>query len=50
MKNCNDDRLCANEGCPRIAEEGSRFCASCDLEWSLFHRDARQREVGAARQ
>ena len=45
-----EQRLCANEGCGRAAEEGGRFCASCGLEWSLFHRDARAREAGAARQ
>jgi len=33
---------CANEGCGRLAEGGTRCCASCGLEWTLFHRDARQ--------
>ena len=32
---------CANEGCARPAEEGSRFCGSCGLEWMLLRRDAR---------
>jgi hypothetical protein len=32
---------CDNEGCRQLAEEGSLFCASCGLEWTLFHRDAR---------
>lgn len=34
---------CANEACgrPAEAEEGSPFCASCGLEWTLFHRDTR---------
>ena len=50
MNDAKDEQLCANEGCPRVAEGGSRLCASCDLEWSLFHRDAREREVGKARQ
>ena len=35
---------CANEGCGRAAEEGSRLCAECSLEWSLFHREARRPE------
>jgi hypothetical protein len=32
---------CFNEGCRKPAEEGSLFCASCGLEWALFHRDVR---------
>ena len=35
---------CANEGCGKLAEEGSPFCASCGLEWALFHRDERGRK------
>jgi rRNA maturation endonuclease Nob1 len=36
---------CANEGCRKPAEEESLFCASCGLEWTLFHRDARGQKV-----
>jgi hypothetical protein len=35
---------CANTGCPRPAEEGERFCASCGLERALFRREARRPE------
>ena len=42
MRNLNEDRKrCANEGCERIAEEGSVLCAECSLEWALFHRELR---------
>jgi hypothetical protein len=34
---------CANEGCGKPADEGSRFCASCGLEWMLLRRDTRER-------
>jgi hypothetical protein len=33
---------CANEGCGKPPEDGSRFCASCGLEWMLLRRDARE--------
>lgn len=47
MKNPTEQRrICANEGCRRGAEEGSRLCASCDLEWTLFHRERRAGEAG----
>jgi rRNA maturation endonuclease Nob1 len=48
MKDSKEKKTrCANEGCGKIAEEGSQFCASCGLEWMLFHRDARgqKREI-----
>jgi hypothetical protein len=32
---------CANEGCPRPAAPGERFCETCDLDRSLFQRDLR---------
>jgi hypothetical protein len=35
------ETLCANGGCGRAAEEDSRLCAECNLEWSLFHRETR---------
>ena len=42
MKDEKDERTrCANEDCQKTAEEGSLFCASCGLEWALFHREAR---------
>jgi rRNA maturation endonuclease Nob1 len=42
MKDLKEKKTrCANEGCGKLAEEGSQFCASCGLEWTLFHRDAR---------
>jgi uncharacterized Zn finger protein (UPF0148 family) len=41
MKDAKEKKRCVNEGCGRLAEEGSLFCASCGLEWTLFHRDAR---------
>ena len=33
---------CANEGCGKPADEGSRFCASCGLDWMLRRRDTRR--------
>jgi hypothetical protein len=33
---------CANEGCVRLADDGSCFCASCGLEWMLLRRDTRR--------
>jgi hypothetical protein len=39
--------VCANEGCGRPAER--RFCDSCALEWSLFHREERAREESERR-
>jgi hypothetical protein len=36
---------CANEGCGRPADDGSRFCASCGLEWMLLRRDTRWDEA-----
>jgi hypothetical protein len=42
MKKENDDkRICSNPGCGRPAQDDSSLCGSCDLEWSLFHREAR---------
>ena len=42
MKDEKDEKArCANEGCQQPAEEGSPDCASCGLEWTLFHREAR---------
>ena len=34
-------RRCANETCPREAEDAERYCAECGLERSLFLRDRR---------
>jgi hypothetical protein len=36
---------CANEGCGKPADDGSRFCASCGLEWMLLRRDRRGDEA-----
>jgi len=33
---------CANEGCPRPAERGERWCATCGLERALYRREARR--------
>jgi rRNA maturation endonuclease Nob1 len=38
---------CANEGCGKPAEEDSRFCASCGLEWMLLRRDTREKPPAA---
>jgi hypothetical protein len=32
---------CSNEGCGRLA--AATYCEACELEWSLFHREARTR-------
>jgi hypothetical protein len=48
MSERNETVTCGNEGCGKPAEDGSRFCASCGLEWMLLRRDAR-REVPADR-
>ncbi len=43
MKNEEDEKkLCANEGCPRPAEEGEDFCETCGLERSLLRREERR--------
>ena len=43
MKNETENTpRCANEGCGRPADDGSRFCASCGLEWMLLRRDRRR--------
>jgi hypothetical protein len=37
------DRVgCANEGCPRPAETGERWCSTCGLERALYRREARR--------
>jgi hypothetical protein len=41
MKEREDTRICANEGCGKPADDGSRFCPSCGLEWMLLRRDTR---------
>jgi hypothetical protein len=42
MKKEEDEKKpCANEGCPRPAEQGEDFCETCGLEWSLLRRDKR---------
>lgn len=33
---------CENEGCARPAEPGERYCVVCDLERTLYQRDARR--------
>ena len=38
---------CANDSCPRPAETGDAFCASCGLERSLFTRRGGERDSGA---
>lgn len=48
MSERDETVTCGNEGCGRPAEDGSRFCASCGLEWMLLRRDAR-REAPADR-
>ena len=48
MNEQEETATCANEGCGKPAEEGSRFCASCGLEWMLLRRDTR-REAPADR-
>jgi hypothetical protein len=46
MKKENDDkRICSNPGCDRPAQDDSSLCGSCDLEWSLFHREVRSHEA-----
>jgi hypothetical protein len=32
---------CENPGCGRIAASGSRYCETCELEWTLYRRDLR---------
>jgi hypothetical protein len=45
MKKGNEDaKTCSNPGCGRPAEGNGPLCASCDLEWSLFHREIRSHE------
>ncbi len=40
--------ICENEGCGRPAD--GRWCDSCSLEWTLFHREQRDpRRVEAER-
>ena len=34
--------VCANEGCGKPVEDGSRFCAACGLDWMLLRRDTRR--------
>ncbi len=34
--------MCANEGCPRSAEPGERWCSTCGLERALYRREARR--------
>ena len=41
MKEKETTERCANEGCGKPADDGSRFCASCGLEWMLLRRDRR---------
>jgi hypothetical protein len=36
------NRLCANEACPRPAEPGETYCAECGLERSLYFRERRE--------
>jgi hypothetical protein len=36
-----DTPTCSSEGCGKPVDEGSRFCASCGLEWMLLRRDTR---------
>jgi len=36
------DRICANEACPRPAEPGEIYCAECGLERSLYFREGRE--------
>lgn len=48
MNEREETATCANEGCGKPAEESSRFCASCGLEWMLLRRDTR-REAAADR-
>jgi hypothetical protein len=42
---CGEDEptgiRCSNEGCPRQAEPGERYCVVCGLERALYRRDRR---------
>ena len=43
MKNEKEEKpRCANEGCGKPADDDSRYCAGCGLEWMLLRRDARR--------
>jgi hypothetical protein len=39
-KGARTPRICANEACGRLAEDG--LCENCALERSLFHREERE--------
>jgi hypothetical protein len=39
-------KRCANDACPRPAEPGDAYCASCGLERSLFTRRGGERDSG----
>jgi hypothetical protein len=48
MKNENEETpRCANEGCRKPADDDSRYCAACGLEWMLLRRDERPRDTAA---
>jgi hypothetical protein len=43
MKTRNDEpRRCQNDACPRPAEPAGEWCAECELERMLFHREERE--------
>jgi len=47
-RTAGENGSCSNEGCGRPA--ASTYCEACELEWSLFHREARpgpKRDSGA---
>jgi len=43
-KESEDPKTCSNPGCGQPAENDNSLCDSCDLEWSLFHREVRAEE------
>jgi len=43
-KEKDDTKTCSNPGCGRPAQDDRPLCDSCELEWSLFHREARAEE------
>jgi hypothetical protein len=43
-KDVKTNEKCANPGCVRTAASGSRYCDTCELEWTLYRRDLRGRD------
>lgn len=38
------EKRCANSGCGRNVAAGKRYCDNCELEWTLYRRDLRDRD------